>query len=60
LIERIFVHKDNPLKLEIKHLLDCATHQAERMVSAEDELYSLQVTLEIIEMIRKDLAHPGR
>ncbi|HEX9868829.1 MAG TPA: Gfo/Idh/MocA family oxidoreductase, partial [Candidatus Tectomicrobia bacterium] len=52
LIERIFVHKDNPLKLELKHLLDCATHQATRMVSAEDELYSLQVTLEIIEMIR--------
>jgi predicted dehydrogenase len=60
LIERIFVHKDNPLKLEIKHLLDCATHQATRMVSAEDELYSLQVTLEIIEMIRKDLSHPRR
>ncbi|HSF29817.1 MAG TPA: Gfo/Idh/MocA family oxidoreductase, partial [Candidatus Tectomicrobia bacterium] len=59
LIERIFVHKDNPLKLEIKHLLDCVTHQATRMVSAEDELYSLQVTFEIIEMIRKDLAHPG-
>src|SRR5262245_65302655 len=57
LIERIFVHKDNPLKLEIKHLLECATHQATRMVSAEDELYSLQVTLEIIEMIRKDLSH---
>jgi predicted dehydrogenase len=60
LIERIFVHKDNPLKLEIRHLLDCATHQATRMVSAEDELYSLQVTLEIIEMIRKDLSHPRR
>jgi len=58
LIERIFVHKDNPLKLELKHLLDCATHQATRMVSADDELYSLQVTLEIIEMIRKDLAFP--
>ena len=54
------MHKDNPLKLEIKHLLDCVTHQATRMVSAEDELYSLQVTLEIIEMIRKDLAYPGR
>jgi predicted dehydrogenase len=59
LIERIFVHKDNPLKLEIKHLLDCATLQAPRLVSAEDELYSLQVTLEIIDMIRKDLAHPS-
>jgi predicted dehydrogenase len=60
LIERIFVHKDNPLKLEIKHLLDCVTHQATRIVSAADELYSLQVTLEIIEAIRKDLAYPPR
>lgn len=60
LIERIFVHKDNPLKLEIKHLLECAAQQAPRMVSVEDELYSIQVTLEIIEMIRKDLARPAR
>jgi len=60
LIERIFVHKDNPLKLEIKHLLECAAQQAPRMVSVEDELYSMQVTLEIIEMIRKDLARPAR
>ncbi len=55
LIERIFVHKDNPLKLEVKHLLDCVTQRAPRMVSVEDELYSLQITLEIIELIRKDL-----
>lgn len=60
LIERIFVHKDNPLKLEIRHLLDCVTHQAKRLVSAADELYSLQMTLEIIETIRKDLAYPTR
>lgn len=60
LIERIFVHKDNPLKLEIKHLLDCITRQAARLVSPDDELYSLQVTLEIIETIRKDLLRPPR
>jgi predicted dehydrogenase len=60
LIERIFVHKDNPLKLEIRHLLDCVTRQAPRMVSPEDELYSLQVTLEIIEKIRKSLLRPAR
>jgi len=55
LIERIFVHKDNPLKLEIKHLLECVTQRAPRLVSVEDELYSLQITLEIIELIRKEL-----
>ena len=60
LIERIFVHKDNPLKLEIKHLLECVTQRAPRLVAVEDELYSLQVTLEIIELIRKDLAQSAR
>lgn len=60
LIERIFVHKDNPLKLEIRHLLDCITRQAPRVVSPEDELYSLQITLEIIDRIRKSLLHPVR
>jgi len=52
------VHKDNPLKLEIKHLLDCATQRAPRMVSVEDEIYAVQVTLESIDIIRKNLAHP--
>jgi len=33
-----FVHKDNPLKLEIKHLLDCATIKRSGWCSAEDEL----------------------
>ena len=26
LVERIFVHKENPLKLELQHFLDCATN----------------------------------
>jgi predicted dehydrogenase len=54
LIERIFVHKDNPLKLEIKHLLDCVTQGASRLVSVEEELYSLQVALQVLEMLEKD------
>ncbi len=55
LIERIFVHKENPLKLEIKHFIDCAFNGSKRNVSVQDELYSLQIALEIIEMIGKDL-----
>ena len=54
LIERIFVHKDNPLKLEIKHLIDCATNGAGRAVSVNGELHSLQVALQLLEMIEKD------
>jgi predicted dehydrogenase len=54
LIERIFVHKENPLKLEIRHLLDCVTQGATRVVSAEKELRSLQVALQILDILDKD------
>lgn len=53
-IERIFVHKENPLKLEIKHLLDCATEGALRVVSVDEELRSLQVALQVLDMLEKD------
>ena len=54
LIERIFVHKDNPLKLEIKHLVDCATRGAIRAVSVDEDLRSLQVALQVLDMLEKD------
>lgn len=59
-IERVFVHKDNPLKLEIKHFLECAKMDpAARKLSPEEELYSLRVALEIKEMIQKGRSFPG-
>ncbi|ETX08691.1 Gfo/Idh/MocA family protein [Candidatus Entotheonella palauensis] len=54
LIERIFVHKENPLKLEIQHLLDCVSRRATRVVSVEKELRSLQVALQILDILDKD------
>ena len=54
LIERIFVHKENPLKLEICHLLDYVTQGATRVVSVEKELRSLHVALQILEILEKD------
>ncbi len=54
LIERIFVHKENPLKLEIQHLLDCVSRRATRVVSVEKELRSLQVALQILDILEKD------
>jgi predicted dehydrogenase len=57
-IERIFVHKENPLKLEIKHLIDCVTNhlnnKKENSASIERELHSLNVALEIIEKFKKN------
>jgi predicted dehydrogenase len=55
-VERLFVHKDNPLKLELRHLIGAArTAQATGQVElpeAED-LRSLAVSLEIERMIRE-------
>ena len=48
LVERIFVHKDNPLKLELKHFLDCATNGHQRKVAIDNELYSLEIALNIL------------
>jgi predicted dehydrogenase len=64
-VERLFVHKDNPLKLEIRHLIGAAraaqdTGQAD-LAEAED-LRSLGVALEIERMIREgrgEVAWPG-
>ncbi|MGQ4806928.1 Inositol 2-dehydrogenase/D-chiro-inositol 3-dehydrogenase [Candidatus Entotheonellaceae bacterium PAL068K] len=54
LLARIFVHKDNPLKLEINHFIDCAMRGAMRVVSVHEELRSLQVALQILEILDKD------
>jgi predicted dehydrogenase len=48
LIERIFVHKDNPLKLELKHFVDCATNGGPRNLAVKNELNSLKIALEIL------------
>lgn len=52
--EQIFVHKENPLKLEIKHFIECASDGAERSVPVENELYSLQIALEVMSELAKD------
>jgi predicted dehydrogenase len=54
LVERIFVHKDNPLKLELKHFLDCATNGHQRKVAINSELYSLEIALNILDQFNKN------
>jgi len=48
LIERIFVHKDNPLKLELMHFIDCVENGSPRKVAVDNELYSLEIALNIL------------
>src|SRR6266702_1792251 len=55
-VERLFVHKDNPLKLEIRHLISAArASQATGQVDLfeTEDLRSLAVALEIERMIRE-------
>ncbi len=64
-VEHLFVHKDNPLKLELRHLIAAArAAQATGQVELEEEedLRSLAVALEIERMIRegrRETAWPG-
>ena len=48
LVERIFVHKDNPLKLELRHFIDCATNGTPSKIAVEKELNSLKIALQIL------------
>jgi len=59
-VEHLFVHKENPLKLEILHLLN-AVREAQRTGRVElrehDDVRSLAVALAIEEMIRDGRVH---
>jgi len=59
-VEHLFVHKENPLKLEILHILK-AVREAQRTGSVElleqDDVRSLAVALEIERMIEEGRPH---
>lgn len=49
-LERLFVHKDNPLKLELRHFLDSAS--AKKVVENPHlDLFSLEIALQILEIL---------
>ena len=59
-VEHLFVHRDNPLKLEIQHLIRSMQRlrAGERVELAEaDDLRSLAVALAIERMIRDGVSH---
>ena len=47
LIERVFIHKDNPLKLELVHFVDCILNGAEPHVKGEMDLLTLELAMRI-------------
>ncbi|MCA1927948.1 MAG: Gfo/Idh/MocA family oxidoreductase [Calditerrivibrio sp.] len=52
-LERVFVYKDNPLKMEIKHFINCIKGETSRIVTVEHELRSLKVALSIDNIMKK-------
>jgi len=54
LVERIFVHKDNPLKLELQHFIDCVENGSPRKIAVNSELYSLEIALDILEQFNQN------
>ncbi len=53
ILERVFVYKDNPLKMEIKHFISCIKGETSRIVTVEHELNSLKVALSVDEILKK-------
>lgn len=53
-VEHLLVEKANPLQKEIQHFIDCARYEACRIVSIDAELRSLQVALQVMEILEKD------
>ncbi len=47
LIERVFIHKDNPLKLELEHYIDCILDKTEPFINGEMDLLTLKVAMDI-------------
>jgi predicted dehydrogenase len=53
-VERLFVHKENPLKLELRHFLQ-AVRTGEVVQNPEFELRSLDVALQVVQMLNVPL-----
>lgn len=53
IIERVFIHRDNPLKLEDEHFANCILGKDKILVSIEDDVNTIKLTEEILKEIRK-------
>jgi len=51
-IERLFVHRGNPLKLELQHFHNCAIKKDLPNVTPEKDLQSLRIAVEVLKQLR--------
>jgi predicted dehydrogenase len=53
IVEKIFVHKDNPLKQEHEHFINCILGKAQPHVEGETDIKTLEIAHTILEQISK-------
>jgi predicted dehydrogenase len=59
-VERVKVQKENALKEELLHFTDCILGRTKPIVSGEDDIKTLDITLKIIEKIYEKIEEPAR
>lgn len=50
-VEKLYIQKDNPLKLELMHFVGCIRGNETPLVNNENDLLALQVTNQILELV---------
>jgi predicted dehydrogenase len=58
-VERVKVQKENALKEELQHFIDCILGRTEPIVSGEDDIKTLDITLRIINSINNKIEEPA-
>jgi len=59
-VERVKVQKENALKEELFHFTDCITGKTEPIISGEDDIKTLDITLRIIDKINTKIEEPAK
>jgi predicted dehydrogenase len=59
-VERVKVQKENALKEELLHFIDCILGRTEPIVSGEDDINTLDITLKIIDKINQKIEEPAK
>ncbi|TGL63084.1 gfo/Idh/MocA family oxidoreductase [Leptospira ognonensis] len=54
IVEKIFVHKDNPLKQEHEHFISCIKGEATPMVKGDSDIKTLEVAYKILKQIQEN------
>ena len=58
-VERVKVQKENALKEELQHFIDCILGRTEPIVSGEDDIKTLDIALRIIDRINSKIGEPA-